>query len=618
MGRVEAGAAALEAFDEAATTIGRELNRVARGTGEDATLTSATQTLLERLRSLARGAPSAAENETTAAAIVAIPDEIAASLNEYEHHRLREATGEGARILSLTASFDLSTFDEDYRNLKDALAEHGEIISTLPDVQESAPDRINFRIIYATEDTSEEINGRAAVLGHTLLHVAELHATQGESGTVVAADVAQNELASPEMEATHTGGEVNDAFAPLRSLTALVRVPLNELDELIAATHDLFTDTVAAFGETHRHSSANAGFVEEEIRRARISRRFRLLEERLVELRMVAVTPVLERAARAGAAAARAEGKEIDIVTKGGEARLDKSLADAIAEPLLHLLRNAVDHGIESPAERRSARKPERGRITVEAVAEGSRVAVRVADDGRGIDPERVRRAAVERGVLDEGARLGDDQHLRLIFRPGFSTAGQISNISGRGVGLDVVEGTVENIGGELRVWSELGAGTTFEMRLPTTMALLSSLIVRSDGQAYCVDSTHIVEAGFVGAGDPEQIGEGRVVRWRESVLPFVTLRELLGQPPPTDGGDEERLPVLVAPIAGREAGAADGGARRMAAVNVDEWSGHCEILVRGLGSHATRWCGVSGATELADGRVALLLDLPRLLEMNL
>ncbi|HEV2708207.1 MAG TPA: ATP-binding protein, partial [Pyrinomonadaceae bacterium] len=331
----------------------------------------------------------------------------------------------------------------------------------------------------------------------------------------------------------------------------------------------------------------------------------------------------LERAARAGQSAARAARREVDFETVGGEVRLDKSLADAVADPLLHLLRNAVDHGVEPPAERVRVGKPERGLVRLEAVAEGSRVLLRVSDDGRGIDPERVARAAIERGLVSADERLTEQQALRLIFRPGFSTAREVSAVSGRGVGLDVVERAVEQAGGELRVWSRPGAGTTFEMRLPTTLALVSSLVVRSAENRYCVDASHVEEAGYVSRAETERVGNATLVRWRGELLPLVTLRALLAQPArePVDG---ERVPVIISHVAGREgvvdekASAGGEGRGERAAVVVDGWDGHSEVLVRGLGRHATRWRGISGATELRDGTVALVLDLPRLLEMRL
>jgi two-component system chemotaxis sensor kinase CheA len=403
----------------------------------------------------------------------------------------------------------------------------------------------------------------------------------------------------------------------------LVRVPLDELDELISATHELFTDTVGVFDLALAGELSRAERTELEIRAPRIRRRFFELEERLIELRMVPVRATLERAARAGQTVARGAGKEVDFEIEGGEVRLDKSLAEGVADPLLHLLRNAVGHGIESRAEREAAGKSARGRVRLEANAEGSRVTLRVTDDGRGIDPERVARAARERGIIGADARLTEQQALRLIFRPGFSTASELSTVSGRGVGLDVVEQMVERAGGELRVWSRRGAGTTFEMRLPTTLALVPSLVVRSAGHRYCVDARHVVEAGYVvraDVSDGEGEGVSASVRWRGESLPLVRLRALLSQDAAVEGAaeGEERMAVVISRVGGRESGDEGGRGERHAAVVVDGWDGHSEVLVRGLGRHGTRWRGISGATELRDGTVALMLDLPRMLEAEL
>ncbi len=363
------------------------------------------------------------------------------------------------------------------------------------------------------------------------------------------------------------------------------------------------------------HDRHHAERTELEIRAPRIRRRFFKLEERLIELRMVPVRATLERATRVGQSVARAAGKEIDFEIEGGEVRLDKSLADAVADPLLHLLRNAVDHGVEPPGERRAAGKPERGRVRIEAAAEGSRVTLRVVDDGRGIDPERVERAALERGLLAPGAHLTEPQSLRLIFRPGFTTAGELSAMSGRGVGLDVVERVIEQAGGELRVRSRPGVGTTFEMRLPTTLALIPALVVRAGRDRYCVDSSHVVEAALIERGDVLREGSASSARWRGETLPFVTLRELLGHKPADEAARGARLHVVIARAGGGSSEAEESAAERLLAIEVDGWDGHMEVLVRGLGRHGPRWRGVSGATELGDGTVALVLDLPRLLE---
>jgi two-component system, chemotaxis family, sensor kinase CheA len=285
---------------------------------------------------------------------------------------------------------------------------------------------------------------------------------------------------------------------------------------------------------------------------------------------------------------------------------------------LLHIIRNAVSHGAEPPEQRREKGKDERGKIVLEAIAEGSRVRLRVTDDGRGIDPERVAAVAVERGVIEHGVSLTKQQSLRLIFRPGFSTAESVSSVSGRGVGLDVVEKAVEQVGGELRVWSESGAGTTFEMLLPTTLSLAPSLLVSAAGYRYAIDASHIVEAGYL---TPDQIVENEGIKgieWRGQKMPVVHLRTLLGHT--RDDQSVRRHHVVISHIAGQEhleLQSESDEPSGNAAVLVDSWQGHSEVLVRSLGRHAARWRGISGAAELRDGAFALVLDLPRLLEMH-
>lgn len=638
MGRVVVDASVLDAFEAAANAISGALGAIARRE-----TSGLPHTLVEHLRRLAfvgtQTAPAIATIDAAAGhALASLPEGVALSLSDYEHHRLREAAGEGARVLIVTVSFDLMTFDEQFRNLSDALSEGGEVISTLPGMEASAPMSVNFRIVYATDESREQVEERIRPFGASLAEEEGPKASAENDGRstpphLAAASDASRGVNTARAAATprraaeiDEEGDAGDPFAldalltapSISSLTMLVRVPLDELDELISATHELFTDTAALLDLSLATDLASAERTEIEIRAPRIRRRFVELEERLIDLRMVPVRQTLERAARAGHSAARVAGREVDFETIGGEVRLDKSLADAVADPLLHLLRNAVDHGIETAAERILAGKPERGRIRLEAVAEGSRILLRVVDDGRGIDLERIASAAVERGLISADERLTEQQCLRLIFRPGFSTARELTSVSGRGVGLDVVEQSIEQVGGELRLWSGRGTGTTFEMRLPTTLALVPSLVVRSAENRYCVDASHIIEAGYVAHADTERIGDAHVVRWRGALVPLVHLRTLLAQPLDAATDPEARIPVIISHIAGREAEGDAAGRAVRAAVAVDAWDGHSEVLVRGLGRHATRWRGVSGATELRDGTVALMLDLPRLLELQL
>jgi chemotaxis protein histidine kinase CheA len=258
--------------------------------------------------------------------------------------------------------------------------------------------------------------------------------------------------------------------------------------------------------------------------------------------------------------------------------------------------------------------------VRLEVAAEGSRVRVRVADDGRGIDSERVARVAVAQGLLEAGARISDEHALRLIFRPGFSTAGKISDVSGRGVGLDVVEHALERAGGDLRVRTTSGVGTTFELRVPLTLALVHVVVVCARGYAYAIDASHVVATAYLEPADIEDddIKQSRRARWHGQQLPLVTLRSLLGDATPQTAGDGACVPVPVI-VVRQERNEADAwqstGAAESFIIAVERIEGEREALVRSLGRHATRWRGVSGAFAERDGTVALLLDLPRLLE---
>jgi two-component system, chemotaxis family, sensor kinase CheA len=593
LGRVPVDESVLDAFDDAANFLSDSLERIARGESQPE-----SQALVERLRKLARHESEQKRSLAVRQILARLPEEIARSLSEHEAHRLHESIEEGARLLVVVVNFELTTFDERFRSLSDTLSEDGEIISTLPGLETASPDQISFRIVYTTKASREELAARISAFGQSTL--TELTTTKAD------------ETASDK----RTANEVIAASAPMGTSTPIsnrVRVELQELDEIISATHQLLVETTNAFNLAASLNQQDAAQAELGERAANIRLNLVELEQRLINLRMIPVARMLERAARAGRIAARMTGKDVDFETHGGDVRLDKSLAEAMADPLLHILRNAVDHGIETPAERTAAGKTARGLVRLEALVEGSRIILRVADDGRGIDALRVTRAARGQGIIEADKLLTKEQALRLIFRPGFSTASTVSSVSGRGVGLDVVEKAIELVGGELRVSSEHAAGTVFEMILPTTLALASAVIINSAGYHYCIDEKHIAETGFVASRDIERNGDIEQLNWRGSLVPLVRMRQLLAQPPRGDVNGES-VAVIISSSVGRETEAS--GVKQTALV-VDALGERTEALVRGLGRHAARWRGISGGTVLSDGTVALVLDLPHLLESN-
>jgi two-component system chemotaxis sensor kinase CheA len=605
MGRIGVDAELIALLSDTTAAIAQSLQSASRGEP-----TVASPTLLERLRrnTLTVDGTVSRREEVAGSVFDNLPPDIAKTLSSYEQQRLNEAAREGTGLYLVAVDFELDTFDDGFRRLSAILGENGELISTLPGLESSSPDKINFRILHATIDSYSEL-------------VSRLGEFESISTTPLTTPAAEPQL---DLSSEASGNEEVESVAipqSISTLTSVVRVELSDLDDMIRSAHELLTDTLSALEIPQRLDLSGRERTELEIRASRIRRRFVELEERLIGLRMVPIGQILTRAARAGSMAARTLSKSVDIETSGEDVRIDKSVADSISDSMLHVLRNAISHGIESVEERCAIGKPAQGKVLVEAFADGSRVRIRISDDGRGIDPEVVTRAAIERGLIKDGGGLSRQQSLRLIFRPGFSTASAVSSVSGRGVGLDVVERAVEQVGGELRVSSEIGAGTTFELMLPTTLALMPSLVVNSAGYKYAIDASHISEACYIQPSEIEH-AEGRAhIIWRGARIPMVSIRRLLAQPEAKVDG-QKRLPMVVSHFVGQEIaglGLSQGEGTLMGGVGVlvDGWEGYSEVLVRSLGRHASRWRGISGAAELPDGSIALVLDLPRLLEMH-
>ena len=533
--------------------------------------------LIESLQAVARGTGSFSD---AAVVLKRVPAEIRQRLTDAERYRLASAIKEASGVFILSTSFNTARFDEEFFSLKERLAEWGEVISTSPIINEHNPDQINFRILYASAIEANQLNEKLGQFPGVFVTRIQIAAASEPTAT-------------------------SSVTSSISAMANFIRTDLDTLDRLISSTHELFRNTSAAFDLATTPAQHNKlGKLHQEIKDS-----FLAVEEELISLRMVSLGPSLQRAARAGKAAARSAGKEIDFAVRGGDLRIDKLLADAIADPLIHLCRNAVDHGIDQAERRVEAGKTRRGTIRIEALSEGGRLRVRVADDGRGIDPEVISAAAKRLGIFDSQSDLDFERSLRLIFRPGFTTVDKVSDLSGRGVGLDVVETAVEQAGGELRVSSKPGVGTTFEIRLPVTFGLMDAMVLVAGGNRYCIAASQSTISDQTG----------------NSQLPQISLQDLLGQsakqtvslrtpsPPQTDDNSPKAGKLIALKFTDEQNGATKPHEKRVALL-VDAIEGTEKVLVRSLGRHAGRWYGVAGATELRDGSVALVLDLPRLL----
>ncbi len=597
---------------------------------------AATQDDFDRLSELLTGITRRAQTRARKddSELIGLSERERNLLTEYEQHRISENLSAGRAFYALTVQLEVGTLDTQYRALTSKLAERGELITTLPETA-SAPTLVAFKLLFATQIKESDVKriakpfaGRVSKMNQSPWRRA------GAALRVVGRKPKKTADTSAPQKSAESLSTLPPAFAQesLHPLSPSVRVDLAQIDELSGLAHELSIEAERLTSMADRFLIA-AGFGAKEqfdlrLSARRIERDFLQLEERLVELRMVTLAQTFTRAARLATRLARELGKSVSVDLAGRETHLDKMIVDRIADPIYHVLRNAIDHGIELPDKRRLKGKSARGKIRIEASLEGTRAVIAISDDGRGIDKTAVRARAIEIGAVSEGEELSDDEALRLILHPGFSTADKVSEVSGRGVGLDAVERTIHELGGEIRISSENEAGTRFEMVVPTTLVMIPAFIVRVSEWRYAINVGQIIELLYIGPDDILGRDGRRTITWRNSTLPLIELGYLLGLggarvlhqtgavEPMTPGAaafsydlsaqiqpTKIRVPVFITRVGDRHV-----------AVAVEKFEAQREIIVKSLGSLGSKIKGVLGGVDLEGGDVALVLDLPSLL----
>src|SRR5688572_10348582 len=386
------------------------------------------------------------------------------------------------------------------------------------------------------------------------------------------------------------------AAATVHASESSIRVDIGLLDELM----DLAGELVLARNQMQQFatSSRDTGFVRTAQRLNLITSK---LQEGVMKTRMQPIAGVWNKLPRVVRDLSASLGKQVRLELEGKDTGLDRSILEAIKDPLTHLVRNAVDHGLELPADRTAAGKAAEGVLRLRAAHEGGQVSIEIADDGRGIDPERIRAKAIAKGLLtaQSAATATADELVRMIFAPGFSTAEAVTNVSGRGVGMDVVKTNIERIGGTVDVDSVVGAGTTIRIKIPLTLAIIPALIVTAGAERYAIPQVGVVELVRLGAGRRavEYVHGAPVYRLRGDLLPLIYLDRVLGL---VAGGTEPSSgTIVVVNHEGRNVG-----------LVVDTVLDTEEIVVKPLGKRLKSLAVYAGATILGDGRVALILDV--------
>ncbi len=400
------------------------------------------------------------------------------------------------------------------------------------------------------------------------------------------------------------------AMANPKDAARTIRVEVNKLDELVNLTGELVLERnrVAQLSRDYVARRFSEDEFESAIGQstARLSSITDQLQNASLNARMLPIDVVFRRFPRMVRDLSNTLGKEVNLEIKGEDTELDKSIVEQIADPLVHLIRNSLDHGIEAPAARQAKGKPRMGILRLEARAEGDFILLVVADDGAGIDANRIAEKAVERGIISQARihEMGRREILDLVFLPGFSTAERLSDVSGRGVGLDVVRSNLKNLNGTVELESEVGVGSTFTLKLPLTLAILPVLIVKASSETYALPLRSVVEIIRVEQKNVHRGDSGEMLSVRDQIIPLGRISRVVNRPELPVRSDE-RIRVVVLSIAGKKLG-----------LVVDDFVGQEETIIRPLGSYLGHVPCITGGTITGEGNIRLILDPSGLAEM--
>ncbi|EKY24713.1 ATPase/histidine kinase/DNA gyrase B/HSP90 domain protein [Brevundimonas diminuta 470-4] len=458
----------------------------------------------------------------------------------------------------------------------------------------------------AVEEVAHDLGDDASALARAAssdLDIAALLASVGAAPTEAPAPVAVTpavEPVAPPPVKPASAPAPAQATAPAAAAPVTIRVDLERVDRLINAVGELviqqamLAQRVTESGLT-RSSDIGLGLEDLELLT-------REIQDSVMAIRAQPVKSVFQRMPRLVREAAEATGKKVKLVTSGEDTEVDKTVIERLSDPITHMLRNAIDHGLESPEDRLAAGKPAEGTVRLAALHRSGRIVIEISDDGKGINRPRVKGIAVERGLIAEDAILSDDEIDNLIFLPGFSTATEVSDLSGRGVGMDVVRRSIQSLGGRISISSVPGKGSTFTLSLPLTLAVLDGMVVGAGEQTLVAPLAAIVESLTPNEADIHYVGGvDPVLRFREAFVPLVDVAQVMGfrdDPTALKGG--------VVMIVETESG-------QRAALLVDAIHGQRQVVIKSLESNYRHVEGVAAATILGDGRVALILDIDAL-----
>ena len=554
-------------------------------------------------------APAAKKAEAPAATASAAPaDDKDMPLADFEKNAVNEALKKNLHVYKIKVSVDENCILKAaraflvFKNLEG----HGDIIKSEPSVQDIEDEKFDFdfSIIVVTEEKYDNIIA-------LIKNVSEIKDAAGQEITQPFPEEQTEEAKEEKKETSAVSQTAKPAAAKPAakkptstgktsgSVSHTVRVDIEKLDvlmnlvsELIIAKNGLVS---ASHVEGDEAAALNQSFTEQIEYLERVTTN---LHESVMKVRMMPIESVFSRFPRMIRDLNKKLGKKMELYMSGEDTELDRTVIDEIGDPIMHLLRNSADHGLESAEIRKERGKSEVGSIFLDAFQEGNNVVIEVRDDGNGIDTEKVKAKAVEKGTItqEQADVMTDKEAIDLLFRPSFSTAEKVTDVSGRGVGLDVVKSKIEALGGDVEVKTKYGEGSTFSIRLPLTLAIIQALMVKLGDEKYAISLGSIETIEDIPVSDIKYVHAKEVIHLRGNVIPLIRLRDLLDVPGEPE--ESENITVVVVRKGDKQAG-----------LVVDSLIGQMEIVIKSLGKYIRINKMISGATILGDGSVALIID---------
>lgn len=538
-------------------------------------------------------------------------------LDQFQYSVLEQSISEGHRVhyIQVTISSDSQLKAARAFMVFNTLENSGEIVKSHPSVQDIEQEKFDqsFSLYYITQKEVRELEKEIAGISEidtvsvvqldqeSLKQMSEVTAGLAEAAVVQEASVTAGHPApsQPQSSAAASAAKPAAGKAPAAKAAApthnrTIRVDIERLDVLMNLFSELLIDRVRL--EQLASEASNPALTETVEHMSRVSSD---LQNVVLKLRMVPVDTVFNRFPRMVRDLAKSLDKKLELVITGADTEMDRTVIDEIGDPLVHLLRNSVDHGIEPVADRIAGGKPETGTVQLRAFHSGNNVFIEIEDDGNGINREKVLNSAISKGILteDQAAVMTDEEAYQVLFAPGFSTAAVISDVSGRGVGLDVVKSKITALGGNVTVHSTLGKGTNFSVQLPLTLSIIAAMMIQIGSEKYAIPLSSIVETAIVKRTQIRSVHGNKMIAFRDSHIPLISLSQLFEVPDFNEDEEEETEVVVIRK------------GDRLAALSVQDFLGQSEIVLKNLGKYLPAIQGISGATILGDGQVALIID---------